>query len=273
MYRRIRVLAMLLTLAAGAGLISAAEPTEGVVTDESPVATAAVLFIGDCHALFLDRYFPQLAASGDPPIVVDPGTAAHGGWPLEILWSTGSYFYPDLRSLVEGSGKWDFVVIGAGYSPDEPEVRKFSDWVPKFDERSREAGAQTVLVVPWPRQQDINSVQDRAVVADDVAAQLGARVAPVALAIARVMHERPDLLQYVDDLHVNAAGWYLEMCVLYATLFDRSPEGLTYRLDDVPADSPEARLWVLPASWALSDEEAGYLQQVAWVTVQEYQKQ
>ena len=41
----------------------------------------------------------------------------------------------------------------------------------------------------------------------------------------------------------------------------------------MPVDSPEARLWALPAGWALSDEEAGYLQQVAWVTVQEYQKQ
>jgi len=65
------------------------------------------------------------------------------------------------------------------------------------------------------------------------------------------------------------------MCVLYATLFDRSPEGLTYRLNDVPAYSPKSKegsLWNWPTGKALSDEDAAYLQKVAWETVVEHSK-
>jgi hypothetical protein len=128
--------------------------------------------------------------------------------------------------------------------------------------------------VPWPDQHDKITIPEYMAVADGLSAQLGAPVAPVALAVDRVQRERPGLIEYVDEYHVNAQGWYLQMCVLYAVLFNRSPEGLKYRMDDVPWPSSEQSLWSLPkGGWSLSDADAAYLQRVAWETVKEHQAQ
>ena len=164
-------------------------------------------------------------------------------------------------------------MIGIGYWCKGPDAPKFTDWVPKYDEAFKQAGAQTVITAPWPDQHDKETVSEYMAVADGLAAQLGARVAPVGPAMDRVWRERPGLIEYVDEYHVNAPGWYLQMCVLYATLFDRSPEGLKYRLDRVPVPSSESALWSLPKGWALPDADAAYLQRVAWETVTAHQAQ
>ena len=152
--------------------------------------------------------------------------------------------------------------------------KEFTDWVPKFDEAFKTGrGADRDRPCPGRIEHDTITIPEYMAVADGLSAQLGARVAPVGLAVDRVRRERPGLIEYVDEYHVNAPGWYLQMCVLYATLFDRSPEGLKYRLDDVPVPSPEGSLWNLPKGWALPDADAAYLQRVAWETVTEHQAQ
>jgi hypothetical protein len=237
-------------------------------------APVRVMFVGDCHSWFLDTYFPKLAASGDPAIsVVKPGLCIRGGWTLEQIWKQGGYLCPDVKTLKAGEGRWDFGLIDIGYACKAPNATHFSDWMPKFDEVFKQAGAKTVITAPWPDQHDVDTIAEYMAVADGLASQLGARVAPVGLAVDSVRRERPGLIEYVDENHVNAPGWYLQMCVLYATLFDRSPEGLDYRMGDIPAGSGEAVLWDLPAGWALSDADAVYLQRVAWETVQEHQAQ
>jgi hypothetical protein len=238
------------------------------ITSAAGQAPVRVLFVGDCHSWFLDTYFPKLAASGDPTISIKPGTAVAAGWDLEDLWGS-TFFLPDLKALVAGQAKWDFGVIGIDVRATGPDEDKkvYADWVPKYDEAFKKAGAQSVLTAVWPDRIDEGTARKTTAVVDSLAAPSGAHVAPVGLAVERVRRERPGLITYVDDYHVNAPGWYLLMCVLYATLFERSPEGLKYRLDDVPADSEEALLWSLPKGWALSDEDAGYLQRVAWETV------
>lgn len=162
-------------------------------------------------------------------------------------------------------------MLGVGYwFPDE-----YTDWAPKFDEAIKKAGAETVLTIVWPDKHDAYTIQEYVAVNDALASQLGARVAPVGVAVDRVMRERPELIQYVDEYHVNAYGWYLDLCVLYATMFERSPEGLAYRMEDIPKFSEEGKLWrlyKLPDGWQISEEDAAYLQQIAWDTVQEYQK-
>jgi hypothetical protein len=252
MYRRILSAFVLLALVLGLFAPPAAA--------QAPVR---VMFVGDCHSWFQETYFPKLAASGEPAVTVTPLAASSGGATLESLWN----LWPNFKLLHGGDQKWDFGVIGIGYW-SAPE---FTDWAPKFDEDFKKAGAQTVITVPWPDQNDKITVPEYMAVADGLAAKLSARVSPVALAVDRVRRERPGLIEYVDDYHVNAPGWYLDMCVLYATLFDRSPEGLKYRMADVPVPSEESGLWKLSSGWALTDADAAYLQRVAWETVQERQ--
>ena len=59
--------------------------------------------------------------------------------------------------------------------------------------------------------------------------------------------------------------------VLYATIFNKSPEGLPY----LPADSlPDSDLLnYARQQWQMTPEERDLLQRIAWETVKEYQVQ
>jgi hypothetical protein len=82
-------------------------------------------------------------------------------------------------------------------------------------------------------------------------AELGVTIAPVAVAMANALEERPDLAVIsFDKVHDAYAGTYLAVATIQATLFDRSPEGLPY------------------LSSGVTEEDAAFLQRIAWETVQ-----
>ncbi len=79
-------------------------------------------------------------------------------------------------------------------------------------------------------------------------------VIPAGLAFARSTAVRPELNLYVaDKRHPSLAGTYLAAATTYATLFKRSPVGLSYTAGLDPAI-------------------ARHLQTVAWETVQDYEQ-
>ena len=61
-----------------------------------------------------------------------------------------------------------------------------------------------------------------------------------------------------DFVHPNIQGTYLATCVIYATILDKSPIGLPY----VPSEQG-----------GVTEEEAVFLQRIAWETVQDYKAQ
>ena len=66
--------------------------------------------------------------------------------------------------------------------------------------------------------------------------------------------ERPDLdMMSADRVHASWAGSYLAAAVIYATLFDESPEGIDY-------------------SFGVAPEDASYLQDVAWQAVTDWRE-
>ena len=63
-------------------------------------------------------------------------------------------------------------------------------------------------------------------------------MAPVGLVWERAIEERPDLELFDwDRVHPNIVGTYLTTSVLYATIFKRSPIGLSYRPVDILPNS------------------------------------
>ena len=81
-----------------------------------------------------------------------------------------------------------------------------------------------------------------------------ARVIPAGLAFARSIALRPELNLYAaDKRHPSLAGTYLATCTVYASLFGKSPVGLSYTA-------------------GLDEGTARHLQAVAWSTVQDYLK-
>ncbi len=81
-------------------------------------------------------------------------------------------------------------------------------------------------------------------------------MAPVALAWQRAMAERPDLGLYLwDKIHQDMCGGYLAAIVVYATVLGKSPIGLA----SVPL--------------GVMEDEAAFLQRIAWETIDAYQTQ
>jgi len=124
-----------------------------------------------------------------------------------------------------------------------------------FDEEIKGAEAETVLFMSWPWKSDNvptavwTTLQVIAKAHRDLSSELEAPVAPVALAFAQALEQRPDLALVDQDWTLTEAATYLAACVVYATLFGESPVNDVY----IPVN--------------MSSDDALFLQEVAWETV------
>ena len=242
------IVSCLSALALVAPAVLAEEPSPDV-GQERPLP-ASVLYIGNSHTErngglgWLVGNF--VAAEGtDRPYRSTQLT--EGGVNLEYHWTHGG------PELIEG-GDFDAVVL-QGYlaAADAGSIEPFLEYARKFDDAIRASGAETVFFMTWPGEVDDWSTIDDVVEAHRLIAQeTGAPVAPAALAFEKAMAERPDLVLIGPDLvHANWTGAYLAAATVYATLFQRSPEGLSY-------------------VFGLDADTAAFLQRVAWEAVTEW---
>jgi len=211
-----------------------------------------ILFIGDSFIMGVNEHVEGLAASGDPPMIVESEEIAHGGM---ILW--GHWTAPQTVPTIQ-EGNWTAVVLQEDLAIPGVDVQKFYEYAGKFHEEIKNIGAETILYMPWQYDNgNPMTIDEIAGAYSHIGAELGGKVAPVGLAWERSIAERPDLDLYADDrTHSNVWGSYLIISVLYATLFDQSPEGIPY----LPPDDP-------------SGKNVAFLQRIAWETVVDYQEQ
>jgi hypothetical protein len=148
------------------------------------------------------------------------------------------------------------VVVLQGDIPElvEHDIAPFVEYARLFDEEITDAGAATVFFMTWPNERldwvDLDGIVEAH---RQVETELGAKIAPVGVAMENALAERPDLAMLgLDMKHASSAGTYLAAATIYATLFDRSPEGLDYAVYITP-------------------EDAAFLQRIAWETVQDWQ--
>ena len=181
----------------------------------------------------------------------------------------GKYTLQEIKS-----GQWKFVVLQQNLERTWQMAKTFCSYAKKFQKTISKAGAETVLFLPWDNPATPSpTLQEIADVSTTCGTELGVKVAPVGIAVERALRERPTLSLFLPNGHANLRGVYLTVCVLYATLFERSPVGPPYRMDDVAAWSLEYVRWGLDREphWQISAEDASFLQQIAWESVQEYQ--
>ena len=247
-------------------------PMEASPVETSSVSEPAsrVLFIGDSDVRFLDRYLPRFAASGEPSLPIESKAFASDEMSLDFYYMPGKYTLQEIKS-----GQWKFVVLQQNLERTWQMASTFCSYAKKFQKTISKAGAETVLLLPWDNPATPSpTLQEIADVSTTCGTELGVKVAPVGLAFERANRERPALSLFLpNNTHVNEYGVYLTVCVLYATLFEQNPVGLAYRMDDVAAWSLEYVTWGLDreANWQISAEDASFLQQIAWETVQAYQ--
>ena len=86
--------------------------------------------------------------------------------------------------------------------------------------------------------------------------QVGALVIPVGLAFDAAYKNKPDVKLHkdFDGSHPDRLGTYLASCVVYASLYGKSPVGNTYLMREPEIDA----------------ETATFLQTVAWDTVKSF---
>jgi len=242
-------------------LVGACQP---VVTPSTPTPELPnrLLFIGDSFTSWqggLDYHMESLVASANPPLTIDASIVAMGGARLEEHWDIGKA----LEAIQEGN--WDVVVLQEDLSEAGYDEQNFYEYIRKFNQEIQKIDAQTVLYMPWEWKAKVYTEQPTtegiARAYTNIGAELGVRVAPVGIAWTRSIQERPDLSLYeYDEVHPTIQGTYLTTCVLYATIFGQSPVGLSYLPPDVPG-------------WEMTEDEAAFLQRIAWETVVDYQTQ
>jgi hypothetical protein len=205
----------------------------GCPSPPSRVTPDRVLFIGNSYTYVNDLpgLFAGLARKGGHPVVVD--MVAPSGWTLAEHASS-----PETAARIRGT-TWSFVVLQeqslvpalapARIAGMYPAVRRLTRSI-------RSLGAEPVLLLTWGTRAgmadqgfaDYPSMQ--AALTEGyltIAAELDLRVAAVGEAWEAAMAQDPALpLWDSDGEHPALAGSYLAACVLYATLFHQSPEGL-----------------------------------------------
>ena len=225
-----------------------------------------LLFIGNSISywnLGVDFYLKGLANSADPPISFETDTSYISQASLANQWLEGNA----REMIVDGS--YDAVIL------QEEGNRNFSKslfftYTRSWTTEIRNAGSVPVLYMPNPFSGNssfsgTSSIEDIIQAHNEIAAELDLSVAPNAVAWLKIAIEEPDFNlfdehdPYVSYLggkaHPNVQGSYLGASIIYATLFGDSPEGLSF----IP--------------YGMTEDEAAFLQRIAWETVKEYQSQ
>jgi prepilin-type N-terminal cleavage/methylation domain-containing protein len=213
-----------------------------------------VLFIGNSYTGF--NFLPQLiadlaeAAGNAPGLTYD--TQVVGGATLQDHYEQG-----EAVNKIRQAG-WDFVVLQEqSLRPiqDEEDMDKYARL---FCAEIRAVGAIPLFYMTWarrnaPTQNTITNAYLR------ITTEKNAEVAPVGMAWQTSGRLYPQIVLYSDDgSHPSPTGSYLAACVFYASIYDKSPQGLPGTLE-----AGGVTIVDLPPG------DAAALQGVAWQTVQQ----
>ena len=210
-----------------------------------------VLFIGNSLTYRQDGIYyhlEKLAASADPPCILQTEKSVKGGATLKTHWER-----PEPREAII-KADCDVVIL----QEDLPEINVsyFQEYARRFVNEIRKTKSRPILLMAWsyPRLGWITTAEI-ARAHHDIAKELDVEVAPVGLAWQRSIKKRPDIdLYVVDHEHPSIYGTYLATCVVYATLFGKCPVGLGY--------TPPG----------INSYDATFLQRTAWVTCQKWKR-
>lgn len=236
------------SLLAGAVVGAAAQDGE---TPAEPLPER-VLFVGNSHTARnggLDWQIENFVSAEDPARSFEGEAMTKGGVTLGYHWQNGA------RDRIR-TGGFDAVVL-QGYlaGAETRTVEPFLEHARLLHEEVLGSGAKAVFFMTWPR--GFDDWSDMADVIDAhraIERELGVPVAPAAYAFELAKAERPELELISDDqVHASWDGAYLAAATVYATLFDRSPEGLPYAL-------------------GVDAEEAAFLQHIAWRALTEWRE-
>ncbi len=196
-------------------------------------------------------YFNNGMANHVSNLLRAAGKFERGKTHLRLMTLSGSRLYEHRGGLemLLPTGGYDVVIMqGHSNEPIATETSgQFTDAVVDLSEYIRDQGAEPVLLMTWQYQgspEMTASLRDAYTAAGN---SVNALVMPVGLAFQRAIQTHPEIDLYSKDIdsfigegvnaspvhkkvikHPSMAGTYLAACVVYASLFGQSPEGLGY---------------------------------------------
>lgn len=227
---------LLVVLCPVAAWVDAAQsPAVKKLPVESP---GRVLFVGNSYLYYNDslhNHVRRIAIAADPAIEksLQYKSATIGGAPLA---------HHNIRYLIEpgnlGMKQPYEVVILQGNSTDalsDARRASFREKVLEFNAEITKRGGRTALYMTHAHVKPskfaspdmIRKVEDMYV---SVGNEVGALVIPVGLAFEEAYRQRPDIKLHkdYDGSHPDLIGSYLAACVVYASLYGKSPVGNAY---------------------------------------------
>lgn len=264
MLRRAATAAFLFALLATQTALPASSRTRHASAGPLP---ESILWVGNSFFYYnnsMHGHFSQLVASAGPAARVRGTSVTISGSGLD---------WHDIESLLRpnGLGRYSFVgdneirfnppgrqydtaiMMDCSQCPIHPQLQgAFHETVRKYSDTLKQAGVRPVLFMSWAYK---DKPEMTAMLAEQYTRAGNANdavVVPAGLAFAKAIAKRPDVELYVaDKRHPSLAGTYLAACTVYATLYRRSPVGLSYTA-------------------GLSPELATLLQTSAWEALQDY---
>ncbi|MBV8534118.1 MAG: hypothetical protein JO128_00915 [Alphaproteobacteria bacterium] len=246
----------------------AAAQTKPKVTETGIDQPRSAIFIGNSFFYYnnsLHNHLTRLVKSGDSSArfsAVSVTISGSGfGW-----HDVGSYFRPNAlgsysfdsdNNIVfhqRGAKLFDLaIMMDCSQCPIHPKLKaNFYAYAKKDSATVRKHGAVPVFFMSWAYADRPEMTQALAEAYTRAGNDTNALVVPAGLAFANAAQRDPSLVLHAEDRrHPSVAGTYLAACTLYASLFKKSPVGLTYTAG-------------LPATTAT------FLQNVAWDTVRDY---
>ena len=223
-------------------LLSSANSFSQDKDKEEAKDTTRILFIGNSYTFMNDLpgTFKKLAESGGETVITD--ISAIGGTTL----AKHSKNKNTINKIKKGD--WDYVVLqehSLGTLVDSFRVRYTYPAIEYLDSLIKLQKAKTLLYMTWGRktggQQTLDSLKTKnykdyfemqSVIEKsyrDLSKKFGARIVPAGLAWQNVVRRYYFADLWQEDLsHPNVEGTYLNACVFYATIFGKSPVGLSY---------------------------------------------
>jgi hypothetical protein len=265
----LRRIFVFLTVVLGA-LVSAsplpAQTKPKILETGVPRPTSAI-FIGNSFFYYnnsLHNHVMRLIQSAEPGYKFRPTSVTISGSGAD--WhDVGSYFRPNAIGTYTFDADNNIVfnkldrlfdlaiMMDCSQCPIHPQLKSvFFEYGQKHSDTVRRHGAMPVFFMSWAYADKPAMTAELAEAYTRAGNDNGAFVVPAGLAFAKSIERRPELNLYAPDKrHPSMAGTYLAAATLYASLFKKSPVGLSYTA-------------------GLDEASAKHLQAVAWDTVEEY---
>lgn len=206
-----------------------------------------ILFVGNSHTYTNDlpQIFYNMTLAFNKECEVYELT--EGGYYLQQFADPKDELGSKLENGLK-STKLDFVILqdNTNASASDTPDKDMYPYIASLDTKIKQAGGQTALFMTWAPKNGISSIitlsrdEIQSTIANNyinASNQIDGLLFPVGIAFSIVADEYPEIeLWDQDEMHPSLAGSYLASCIMYAQLFQESPEGCTY-IDDLDPDT------------------------------------